>query len=208
MHGRGDHHRGTGIDDQLGTIDGEALNLTRPRRIGGKRVGYPVGEALRHLVARNGHIDHHRRRTGRGNLLQWCQPKERLCRGHEVVARERQQRITVERDDFDRRQHDRGTEDVRDHEVILDVLQAVAAGDTDGTANRRDDDRRELPIRGLAGWGGLLGGDRNETGRGEDEGHGNDGTATQGPLLCRTRLAATGQAPARGIPPRSPTRTL
>ena len=115
--------------------------------------------------------------------------------------RERQERITVEREDFDRRQQDRGTEDVRDHEVILDVLQAVAARDTDGTANRRDDDCRELSIRGLAGWSSLLGGDGNETSRREDEGHGNDGTATQGPLLCRMRLAATGQAPARGIPP-------
>ena len=38
-----------------------------------------------------------------GNLLQWRQPEEWLCRRHEVVARERQERIAVEREDFDRR---------------------------------------------------------------------------------------------------------
>ena len=47
--GESDDDRGTIIDDQLGTIDGEALNLTSPRRVGGKRVGYPVGEAMQAL---------------------------------------------------------------------------------------------------------------------------------------------------------------
>jgi hypothetical protein len=87
--------------------------------------------------------------------------EERLRRLDQGVAGEPQQGIAAGRDHLDRGQGDRGGEGVGDDQIVLEVIDPVAAGHAQRGVRRRHQERRRRREPGGGGRGLLSGkGDR------------------------------------------------